>query len=456
MSKTFQKLFLISSAIVVSCLVLLRSLNQIDAENLGFLVFWGVFVALILSLAIDLLFIRPIDKIKTAAFKISGSSFQSKDSLSSLEGLNNLASHLDQVSEDLQSKIIESTQDEHELRAILSSMIEGVILINREEKILLLSSPVSQMLDLRSRDAVGKPYWEIIRNKEINEVLSKAFSQRKALRKEVTILFPAEAFFSIQVSPVIDESHPKNFFGVVAVFHDITEIKKLERIRSEFVANASHELKTPLTSIKGFVETLKSGALDDPKMARRFLDIIQTHTERLENLVTDLLRLSSLESKEEVLNIEGISLRQFMDAVVTMYKPQMDKKQQTIEVHVSDQLPVLFADRTKIEQAVSNLLDNAIKFAPEGGRVSISVDEDNGLVRIDVTDSGVGIPQEHLPRIFERFYRVDKSRSRELGGTGLGLAIVKHIAQTHNGRVAVESELNKGSTFSIFLPKNQA
>lgn len=453
MSKIFKKIFLVNTVIVLSCLFILDPLVEVPTKNYFLLFLLSLVMAAVISVAIDVLFIRPVEKIKEAAYKMTSGHLAGRPSIQTGDEFHDLADNLNQISADLQHKILESTKDEYELRAILSSMVEGVILIGKDEKILLLSPAVSQMLDLRSREAIGKPYWEVIRNGEINAVLSETINQRKAIRKEVMILFPSESYFSLQVSPVLGEDRPDNFFGLVAVFHDITELKKLERVRSEFVANVSHELKTPLTSIKGFVETLKSGALEDAKTARRFLDIIQSHTERLENLVTDLLSLSALESKEATLNIEGISVGQLIESVSSLYKSQMDKKHQNFSFHIPDHLPPLFADKEKMEQVFSNLLDNAVKFTADGGQITIFVNEENGVIRIDVQDAGIGIASDHLSRIFERFYRVDKGRSRELGGTGLGLAIVKHIIQAHHGKITVQSDPNKGSTFSIFLPQ---
>ena len=350
----------------------------------------------------------------------------------------------------LKSYPLEAIYEKTQLTMILSSMVEGVVIIDADEKIILLSPQVSTMLDLRSKDTIGKAYWEIIRNEEIISTLKDALREQKAIYKDITIIFPSESFFRMQISPVLSEDG--EFLGVVAVFHDISEIKRLENLRSEFVANVSHELKTPLTSIKGFVETLKGGALSDEKLAKRFLDIIQVQTEKLENLVTDILTLSTLESKDVKMKFESISIVIVLTSVVDLYKTQIEKKNLTLEMDLGKNLKFISVDCQKIEQVFSNLLDNAIKFTPAGGEIAIRAYQENSFVRIDVKDSGVGIAEEHLPRLFERFYRVDKSRSREFGGTGLGLAIVKHIVQAHNGKITVTSQVDNGSIFSVFLP----
>ncbi len=366
--------------------------------------------------------------------------------------LDEFKEQLDKLSTELQEKISKIAKDKKELEAILSSMMEGVVVINRQETILLLSAPVSGMLELRTKEVVGRPFWEVIRNEEVNSLLKETLLTKKALRKELTTVFPDERYFIAQISPVLDEKN--DLSDVVAVFHDITELKKLEKMRTEFVANVSHELKTPLTSIKGFVETLQGEALEDKKTALRFLDIIQKHTQRLENLVTDLLNLSSIESKESPVNPSPVGVNIILDGVISLYKEQLSKKRQEMRVEIPSGISKIYVDKEKIELVFSNLIDNAIKFTPEGGKIFLRATDENGFIRVDVEDTGIGIPPEHLSRIFERFYRVNKSRSRELGGTGLGLAIVKHIVQAHRGKVSVKSDPNKGAVFSVSLPKD--
>ena len=368
------------------------------------------------------------------------------------EDLGQLSRRLDRTSEELQKRIHENTGDENELKAILSSMVEGVIVIDKNDRIVILTEAMADMLELRSQQAVGKPYWEIIRHDEINTLIRDALMNKTAVRRELSVIFPKETYFSMQISPILSEH--RELAGIVAVFHDITEIKSLEKIRSEFVANASHELKTPLTSIKGFVETLQDADLNDKSTTKRFLDIIYTHTKRLENLVNDLLSLSAIESKEAKFHLEPSDVGLVIENIVHLYKSKLESKKHLFTLDLPAAIPQVVMDSRKMEEVFSNLLDNAIKFTPQGGTISIRVYEEAEFLRVDVQDSGIGIPPEHLSRIFERFYRVDRVRSREMGGTGLGLAIVKHILLRHNRKVAVQSEPQKGSTFSVFLPKH--
>lgn len=240
--------------------------------------------------------------------------------------------------------------------------------------------------------------------------------------------------------------------GAIAVFHDISRLKELERIRQDFVANVSHELRTPLTTIKGYAETLLEGAMKE-EVALQFIQVIKRHTDRLTKIVEDLLTLSKIESKEFQLKMEVLSLRDLIDDVIGFVKEPAEKKKISISRNEIPSFLTLKADRNYLEQVLINLLDNAIKYTPVGGRITISAIENNSEeIQFLVGDNGIGIPREDLHRIFERFYRVDKGRSQELGGTGLGLSIVKHLIQAHGGRVWAESRLGEGSTFHFTLP----
>jgi two-component system phosphate regulon sensor histidine kinase PhoR len=340
--------------------------------------------------------------------------------------------------------------DRENFETILSSMVEGVIVINSKGNIEHASPNFCQLLELRSKETQNKLYWEVIWNQEINNSIKEALFHKRAVRKEINIIGPQESFFSMQISPVMDPDD--RLLSLIAVFHDITELKKLEKVRTEFVANVSHELKTPLTAIKGFVETLKTSAKDDPAAVEHFLDIIDKQTQRLESLVNDLLILSAIESKEVKMNIVPESLNRVIQTVIALNKKAIEDKGHQVTVDIPNDLPRVLVDRQRIEQVFLNLLDNAVKFTPPQGKITIQARLQKPYVCIEVKDNGVGIPAEHLSRVFERFYRVDRARSREAGGTGLGLAIVRHIVLAHQGTVEVESKADVGSTFRIFLP----
>jgi len=451
MNKTLQKLLVLNILIILFGFIIIGIHLRLPLSFYPSFLVIGLGMACLLSFIVHKIFFGPIQQMQRITEKITRGDYKTRLSLGRKDELGQLANNLNEMSLELQNKIDEITHDKNELKAILSSMVEGVVVIGKDEKIILLSDPVCQMLELRSKDVIGKPYWEIIRHEEINSLLEESIAQKKALQKEITLLSPNENHFSMQISPVLSEDS-KDFSGVVAIFHDITELKKLEDVRTEFVANVSHELKTPLTTIKGFVETLKEGALTDKEKSQRFLDIIQKHTDRLEYLVNDLLTISAIESKEIKLNFEQTQIDKVIESAVHLCSEALKQKQHQLEITVDKNLPDLLLDKAKMEQAFLNLLDNAIKFTNAGGNIRVSASHDNNFIRVDFKDNGIGIPQQHLPRLFERFYRVDKGRSRELGGTGLGLSIVKHIVQIHNGKVSVQSEPSKGSLFSVFLP----
>jgi two-component system phosphate regulon sensor histidine kinase PhoR len=395
-------------------------------------------------------YVGPIIMMKEMTERISKGDFSRRINIYFHNELGDLVRNLNEMSEVLQEKITKITHDKNELQAILSSLVEGVVVIGADDRVLYVSPNFCDLLDVRSRDATGRPYWEVLRNQEINDSIKEAISQNKAVKKEIDIIGPKDACFSMQISPVLNDEG--KLLSVAAIFHDITELKRFEQMRTEFVANVSHELKTPLTSIKGFVETLQSGAFKEPETARRFLDIISKHADRLESLVNDLLTLSSLESQELAMEFSQENMAKVIQSVVVLSKPQIEKSHHNLAVDVPADLPLVRVDRRRIEQVFVNLLDNAVKFTPPGGKVAIAAEPDGDFIRIDIRDTGIGIESEHIPRLFERFYRVDKARSRELGGTGLGLAIVKHIILAHKGKITVTSKMQEGSTFSVFLP----
>ena len=245
---------------------------------------------------------------------------------------------------------------------------------------------------------------------------------------------------------------PEKPEGMVIVSHDETQSVRYQEMRKEFVANVSHELRTPLTAIKGFAETLKDGALHDPERGPRYLSVIEKHADQLTNLINDLLELSRLDNHADLPRSAPVDVGQAIGRAVELLQPAAERKRHTLAVAIDPHLPLVAGNTDYLERAVANLLDNAIKYTPEGGRISVSASADGAFARIDVTDNGIGIPADDLPRIFERFYRVDRSRSRDMGGTGLGLSIVKHVAQAHRGTVEVSSTPGVGTTFHLKLP----
>lgn len=347
-------------------------------------------------------------------------------------------------------KRIKALEKEHNaLRAVLESMAEGVITVDNDTRITSVNSSAEKIFGISKKDCEGRFFLEAIRNNDIYEIINKTIKTEKFISQELSLVWPIQRIFQINASPIFDNGIVN---GCLAVIHDITQIRKLEKIRSDFVANVSHELKTPLTSIKGFIETLLEGALEDKENSRHFLEIIQNHANRLENLVNDLLGLSHLESAEIKMGKETINLKGLIDEILSCFKSQLKNKSIKTENNIPANLSIT-ADKNKIEQVLTNLIDNAIKFNRENGFIKIYSQGIGDKIKTTVEDSGIGIPAKDLPRIFERFYRVDKGRSRELGGTGLGLSIVKHIIELHAGNAGVESIEGLGSKFFFSIPK---
>ncbi len=335
------------------------------------------------------------------------------------------------------------------IAAVLESMVEAVVVVDKSGKILLLNSTFAQFFRLDRDLARGRDYWEVIRDPDLNAMMEKSLKDYQAFTSEHTVLL-THTTFQIQISPVFGGSE---FLGVAAVFHDVTKIKELERVRTEFVANVSHELKTPLTSIMGFVETLKEGAIHDPDHGLKFLEIIDEHSKKLHHLIEDLLLLSRVESGREELRKESIDFGKMLEKLKRSFEPILKRKNLTLTAKLAPQPFVIQADSKMFEHLLSNLLDNAIKYNVDLGQIIVKATYQGPEAVIEVEDTGIGLAEEHVPRIFERFYRVDKSRTRETGGTGLGLSIAKHVVERHSGKISVTSTPQKGSTFTITLPR---
>lgn len=337
--------------------------------------------------------------------------------------------------------------DQPKIQAILTSLVEGVIIFDLDGRVIVANHIAERIFHTMRGTLVGKTMQAISPNNgELVAMVDEAVSGGKETFAE-TMLGTHNQVYRVVVRPIKDDSGQME--GTVVVFHDITDIRNFAQVRSEFAGNVSHELRTPLTSIKGFVETLLDGAMNNADTCRRFLTIIDTETDRLSRLIEDLLTLSSIESKEKLIQPKPVSLAHSIRAVMNMLGPQISEKQLMVKFIYPPEMPLVHADEDLLGQVLINLLDNAIKYTPLRGVVTIRCRERESRIVITVTDTGVGIPEDSIPRVFERFYRVDKARTRSQGGTGLGLSIVKHIVESHGGQVFVKSEVGKGSTFGV-------
>ena len=338
---------------------------------------------------------------------------------------------------------------EAKLEAVLSSMAEGVLVVDNEGKILLMNPSLRKIFFVDFPPENRLPL-EVIRNVYIQEIIDNTLKNQKLISQEILLTSPEEKSLKINSVPILKD---KKIKGAMLVFHDITELKRLEKIRQEFVANVSHELRTPLATIKGYTETLLEGALTDKENAKDFINIIYHDSQRLSKLIDDLLDLSKIESGKLDLVFLPVNILDILKQALSILDNLAKEKNISINVEIPKDLPKVLADESRILQVMINLIDNAIKYTPNQGKIKVEAFLTGKFIQMNVSDTGMGIPEEDIARIFERFYRVDKARSRELGGTGLGLSIVKHIIQAHSGQVGVKSELGKGSVFSFTLPK---
>lgn len=408
------------------------------------------FFSILISLAVSALISRPIRDMAWITQAIARDSFSKKVTVTSNDEIGELARAINYMTEQIETRMEEVIASRSRLEAVLLSMFEGVMVLDAQGTILLMNKRLRDFLRI-DKDPTGRKPLEVIRNIEVQEIADRSFRLETGLEsKEVTLLVPDEKILSIHATPVVRDAKTE---GAVLVFYDITELRHLEKIRKDFVANVSHELRTPTSNIKGYAETLLDGALDDRKNAKDFVDIIYNDAMRLEALINDLLDLSKLESGKIKLSLQKTHIRPLTERVIASLRQQTDAKSIQMRSDISEAIPPVKVDEAMIIQVLVNLITNAIKYTPQGGSITLSCRDLEDFIQVDVADTGIGIPEEDLPRIFERFYRVDKARSRELGGTGLGLSIVKHIIQSHGGDVFVSSVVSQGSTFSFTIPK---
>jgi two-component system phosphate regulon sensor histidine kinase PhoR len=366
--------------------------------------------------------------------------------------LASLATALNTMAGQLKYRMDAILRQRNELEAVLSSMVEGVIALDVQEKVISLNSAAKQMFPNPSDSHVGRSLAELVRSHDLAEMVREVQESGSASRADITYRGWEERVLEAHCTPLRDGGGDR--MGTLLVLHDVTQLRRLENMRKDFAANVSHEIKTPLTAIKGFVETLQDGDQTRAEENRRFLGIIARHVDRLTAIIDDLMHLSRIERGDETkeLAIEPCSVRELLTNAIGLCRENAAAKGIEIELDCGAELTARL-DAPLMEQAVVNLLDNAIKYTQKTpSRVILSAAPVNGEFQIVVADEGIGISRKHLPRLFERFYRVDKARSRHLGGTGLGLAIVKHITQAHGGRITVESEVGYGSTFTLRLP----
>lgn len=401
---------------------------------------------------------RPIMEIASAAQQLGSWTQPSQIRTTAQDEVGFLAATLNHLTDQLRAKIDELSEDRAQLLAVLTSMVEGVMVLDSRGHVLQINPALERIFGISRVEARGRPYAELFRHQQLNDLITTMLRMGTHRQDEIVLPLTGRCL-QIEASPAGGQR--ENEACAVLVFHDITDLRHLEKIRKDFVANVSHELRTPLTSIKGYVEALLDGAKDDPTASAKFLDIILKQSDRLNLIITDLLELSKIESGRVALKKELVDLHAVVERTLAIMKPLADKSRHRLVLALDPSLPSIEGDEGRLVQVLTNLLDNAMKYTPPGGAITVSavmarpVGNTEGLtdtIEICIADTGIGIPEQDRPRVFERFYRVDKARSRELGGTGLGLAIVKHLVEGHGGQVWVEANRPQGSRFIVRLP----
>jgi len=425
-------------------------------ESLRAVMLTGGAIALLVAFGIGLFVAgrvtRPVVEMQDVARQMSEGNFDVRASVRSPDEIGTLGRSLNVMAGRLREKIGDLEAEQAKATAVLDAMVEGVIATDGHDHIILINERARALFGLGKAGAERRPLLEVIRNVDLHDVLgeSRIAPVGTVVSREIKLAEPLERVLQVHAVPLRFTGEAR---GVVMVLHDITELRRLEQVRTEFVANVSHELRTPLTAIHGYLETLLDGALEEPENARKFLQIVFRHTERLGRLTDDLTDLSNIELGRISLRLEPTVVSDVADSVLAIIAPRAVAGRVSVEAKLPAGLPEVVVDRDRLAQILINLVDNAVKYTPKGGHVRVEGRvAARGMVEVTVRDTGVGIPRADLPRLTERFYRVDKARSRDLGGTGLGLAIVKHLVLAHGGELDIDSELWKGTTVRFTLP----
>lgn len=394
---------------------------------------------------------KPIEEITRVARNITQRQYESRVRIKASDEIGQLASAINFMASSLEQQMYEISENQQRLSGVLTNMTSGVIFVTESRRIMLVNPAVEKLLGTSGQELVGKLHIEAGKNFVLSQLIDRCIDTGEKFREEIHIYYPEERILDVNLAPYINFKGETK--GVVTVLHDITDIRRLEKMRSDFVANVSHELRTPITSIKGFTETLLDGAMYEEELCRNFLQIISEESERLFRLIREILDLSKIEQKRIVMNVTEVNINSLVEGTKTLLQEHIQRKRLRF-VSPTTKDVIMISDRDCMNQILLNLISNAVAYTPEGGTVKVEVSRDGESVTIVVADTGIGIPEGDIPRIFERFYRVDKARSRDSGGTGLGLAIVKHLIDALHGEIRVLSEEGKGTTFILVFPVN--
>lgn len=440
---------------IIRVAAFMDAINALVSEELGTLLNMGVLVyitGLCLLGITAFLQSKSVENLALIASDISGGNFKGRVPEKNALGLRKIAEVINQLARNSAANLSDITADRNRLATIFAGMVEGVIDVDQNQKILHINDAAAKLLGVNALESTGKAVWQEVRQNEITQALDEAIRTRAVVKTQIKLIFPGvknddESVVDIYAASLSDDSGKQ--IGAVVVLHDISELKSLERIRTDFVANASHELKTPITAIRGLSESVIDHESMDRETMLHFMNRIHSQSIRLSQLVGDLMALSRLEVDFEEKQFTIINMNLLIKNCIKQAEAAIEQKNQKLEVNITEDNVYVTGDRQNLSQLIDNLIDNAIKYTPENGQVSVNLSiENNSTMLVEVIDTGIGISPQYQQRIFERFYRVDKARSRSLGGTGLGLSIVKNIAEKHAGSIELKSQPGRGSTFS--------
>lgn len=418
---------------------------------------WYLLLFVIVSLVIAVLFTvywtreisRPIGEIGRVAKKISNQQFDSRYTDHSYEEIDDLGQTVNDLAENLESQMQEISQNDEQMRELINHLVIGVMLLDHDRNVQIVNPAMNEILEEDLYGGIGRPYMEVIKSYGLTTLIEEAYKTNSTQNDEISMFEMKNKILDANVVPIAGDN-PREF-NLIVLLYDITEIRRLEKVRTDFVANASHELRTPVTALKGFTETLLDGAMEEKEILVEFLNIMHKESIRLDSMVRDILQLSKLEHRKVQMDIERIALKDVVESAFQIVRQKAETKE--ISLQLIEKTPVeIDGDENLLKQILLNLVNNAVTYTPEKGYVKVSLETEGEEAVIQVEDSGMGIPEDEQSRVFERFYRVDKARSRNAGGTGLGLSIVKYLVENFNGSISLESHIGLGSVFTVRLP----
>jgi two-component system phosphate regulon sensor histidine kinase PhoR len=441
--------------IVLRLSIPIEDINNIREKMVSYIalgIFVAFFIAGLLGIQFTNKFTKPVKQLTNFVRSIAKGNFKGSINIDVNNEIGELAHSFMHMKNELDKTITELWQKNVEMETIINSMIGGLIALDNDNRIILINNTAIKMFNIKNKKIIGENILLVVRNHAFNQFLKEYSDVLTPKKQQVLDIQYDDKYYKIYRSPIETKAEKNSVIGTLFIIQDVTNIRKLEQIRSEFVSNVTHELKTPLTSIKGFIDTLKGGAIHDEEVAERFLDIIDIEAERLTVLIEDILELSEIETMKQDVRIDDYNLEDIIKEVIDIVSQNAEKKNIQVYYDMEPSISQVHVNRDRLKQMLINLVDNGIKYNNPGGEVRIVCKRFNKNIEFHVCDNGIGIANEHIPRLFERFYRVDKGRSRNQGGTGLGLSIVKHIVNLYNGDIQVKSEVGKGTEFIIRLP----